>query len=723
MKFKGQTLMALVLISTFLAGASGCGYFRDLFGKKEPVDEAKAQGKKPSDFPEIAADVFKAMDAGVELTPDEIKGRNTWILWTAGNEAFWDYLASHSFGTVDLLKVLDSRKRGARFKYLGLVNEPGTKAAEKPDEYGLWLDQRVEPEPEGMDAKIYGKSSGVVGLRLFPNPAFDEKAKKHWDPERYYNDRNYYYDPKLVRPYRVGMSCGFCHVSFHPLNPPADPENPKWENLSSNIGNQYLRVRGVFGYDLKPTNFVYQILSSVPPGTVDTSFIAMDNVNNPRTINAIFNVAARLSVATEEKIAGGALKLPGVTETMKVPHILKDGADSVGVLGALSRVYVSIGQYHQYWTTLFRPLIGLRPQSPFEIEKAQRDSVYWQATAQRVENLAKFFLKAAKPMYLKDAPGGSQYLTKDQAVLTRGKIVFAENCAGCHSSRRPPAEVAVDREKSKQWFREAVTRDDFLDNNFLSDDKRHRVTEIKTNACSTLATNAVRGHVWDNFSSETYKTLPSVGEIEVSNPIDGTTWKFKMPSGGPGYHRPPSLVSLWAAAPFLHNNSVGIFTGDPSVAGRMKAFNDAAEKLLWPERRLGKDSIYRTTTESYLEIYEPFLPDFLKPLAEDGAVRIGPIPASAPINLLANLDVNVNVSDKERIAALVKLLGKIKKDLIQIRLKKLDAEASKELLKNLVPDLLKVSTCPDFIVDRGHVFGANLPDKDKRALIEYLKTL
>jgi hypothetical protein len=33
-----------------------------------------------------------------------------------------------------------------------------------------------------------------------------------------------------------------------------------------------------------------------------------------------------------------------------------------------------------------------------------------------------------------------------------------------------------------------------------------------------------------------------------------------------------------------------------------------------------------------------------------------------------------------------------------------------------------VSKCPDFIVNRGHLFGTTLPDDDKRALIEFLKT-
>ena len=63
---------------------------------------------------------------------------------------------------------------------------------------------------------------------------------------------------------------------------------------------------------------------------------------------------------------------------------------------------------------------------------------------------------------------------------------------------------------------------------------------------------------------------------------------------GPGFVRVASLVSVWSSAPFLHNNALGKFTGDPSVAGRLEAYNDAAEKLLWPQKRLGKDSIWRT---------------------------------------------------------------------------------------------------------------------------------
>ena len=35
--------------------------------------------------------------------------------------------------------------------------------------------------------------------------------------------------------------------------------------------------------------------------------------------------------------------------------------------------------------------------------------------------------------------------------------------------------------------------------------------------------------------------------------------------------------------------------------------------------------------------------------------------------------------------------------------------------------LLEVSTCPDFIEDKGHYYGHNMSDEDKRALIEYVK--
>jgi hypothetical protein len=304
--------------------------------------------------------------------------------------------------------------------------------------------------------------------------------------------------------------------------------------------------------------------------------------------------------------------------------------------------------------------------------------------------------------------------------LQRGKIVFAERCSRCHSSKQAPAGSTTTREADPDWMRREVQQPDFLENNFLSTEERIPVNVVGTNAARALATNATRSHVWDNFSSETYKALPSVGEIQVQHPIDGSTFKFHMPGGGPGYYRVPSLIGIWASAPLLHNNSVGTYTGDPSVEGRMKAFNDAMAKLLWPQKRRGIDSIARTTTESYIEIPAAYLPSELQSATRNGLLRLGPIPAGTPIDLLANADLDL--SNRDKAVDLIKLIGKVQADLAEINLRHLNQDESRKVLQNLVPDLLGVSKCPDFVLDRGHYYGADLPDRDKLALIEFLKT-
>ena len=680
-------------------------------------DDAKAAGKTVADFPETTSNAFDAMDEGLSLTDEERKGRNTWILWTAGDQVFWDRMARQGLGTADLLKTIDSRHRGSRFKDMGLVNQPGFSPAARPDEYGLWLD--TGPQEGGVDAAVYGRPSGIVGLRVYPNPNFDNAARKRWDPSRYFSDPSYYNDPNLVRPYLVGMSCGFCHISFNSVKPPDNPEAPQWASLSSTIGNQYFDASRIFGNGAAADSYAYQLFHSWAPGTVDTSFIATDNLNNPGAMNPIYALAARMTVAHEEDIAGGALHFPGEQSQMAVPHVLKDGADSVGLAGALSRVYVSIGEYSQEWLRDHNPLVGGRPQRPFEIARAQRNSVYWQATASRVPNLAKFLMKMQGPK-LAEAPGGAAYITQEKAVMQRGKAVFAENCAKCHSSKQPPSNIATTQQQYLNWMRAEVQKTDFLENNFLSTEERIPIDVVQTNAARSLATNAIRGHVWDNFSSEAYKMLPSAGYIEVQDLSSGLLQEFRVPGGGPGYYRVPSLIGIWATAPFLHNNALGRFTGDPSVAGRMSAFNDAAEKLLWPEKRLGLASVPHTTADSYIEIPGAYLPAELQSLAQDGFLRIGPIPAGTPIDLIANADLDL--SSRNLALERVKLITKIQSDLIKIKLNNLDPNAARAVVNNLVPDLLRVSKCPDFVLDRGHYFGTRLPDEDKRALIEYMKT-
>jgi hypothetical protein len=795
---------------------AGCGNDAPESGKV--LDEARQAGRAASTFPAADEDYFHDMDSAVPLNGDEVKGRNNWIVWTGGNDRFWDVLATTSFGNVDFLKTISSHpslkfSRDNRWNYLGLVNEPCFEKPSAPDasRYGLWLDKRsggcaadpFENETKYPGVKLnargknlpagsfYGYGTGIVGLRLFPNPAFDEAAAKKWDPVRFYTDPTYYKDKTLVRPYRVGMSCGFCHVGPNPVKPPADPEHPTWANLSSNVGAQYFWIDRIFAWEADTSSFPWQLFHTSRPGSLDTSLISTDNINNPRTMNAVYNLAPRLTQAKrfgKETLAGGGLNNKQFNDfvpagspltaffvqpsTVYSPRVLKDGADSVGALGALNRVFLNIGLFSEEWLLHFNALVGGKTVSPIEIAVARKNSAFWEATEAQTPDLALFFLKTTDPHKLKDAPGGETHLTKDAALLNKGKAVFAERCARCHSSKLPEVAAGLDpggcsgkdyltcwnkywdstkTDDFKKKMHEIVMKPDFLDGNFLAAEFRVPVTLLETNACSPLATNAIAGNIWDNFSSQTYKELPSVGEITVYEPMTGAPRKFQMPAGGRGYTRPASLISLWSTAPFLLNNSVGKFNPSPSVEARLDSFQDSIEKMLWPEKR-DKDSVLgdkvpgmidRTTTKSYLRVAMGYVPDNLKGALDlgarwfpkffgDGGIEIGPIPAGTPIGLLSNLNLLADDSDVvgrvDHDAKLLELVVKIKHDLAALP-KDASDEDGRKILANLVEPLMNLSKCPDYVVNRGHYFGTDkfsqepgLSDDDKRALIEFLKT-
>src|SRR5436190_11437430 len=308
-------------------------------------DEALRAGRDASSFPAADEDYFHDMDGGVQLTAEEIKGRNTWNVWTAGNDHLWDTLIYKSAGALDFLKILSSHpellkidprfSRDKRWEYLGLVNDPCFEKATGPDHerWGLWLDKRrsdCKPDPFENDQKypgvkvgsrgtaingkdfpvgsFYGYETGIVGLRLFPNPDFNEAAAKKWDANRYYTDKPYYESKDLIRPYRVGMSCGFCHIGPNPVNPPQDPENPKWENLSSSVGAQYFWIDRIFYWEGDESNFAFQLFQTSRPGSLDTSFVSTDNINNPRTMNALYYLGDRIFHAKrwgKEQLSGG----------------------------------------------------------------------------------------------------------------------------------------------------------------------------------------------------------------------------------------------------------------------------------------------------------------------------------------------------------------------------------------------------------------------------------
>jgi hypothetical protein len=230
--------------------------------------------------------------------------------------------------------------------------------------------------------------------------------------------------------------------------------------------------------------------------------------------------------------------------------------------------------------------------------------------------------------------------------------------------------------------------------------------------------------------------------------MTGAASDYTLPGGGRGFTRPASLVSVWSTAPFLQNNSVGRFDPSPSVEARMRVFQDAIEKLLWPERR-EKDPIFandtgpgvgvidRTTAPAVVWVPAGYVPDALRPLLSlgprwlpflfpNGDLQIGPIPQGFPVSLLANLDLMggdlpTPQAGLERAGQLLALLRALKQDL----------QDGKDIFRNpaLISGLVALSKCPDFVVNKGHYFGtalqpdeAPLSDSDKRALIAFLKT-
>ncbi|WP_458395925.1 hypothetical protein [Rhizobium ruizarguesonis] len=884
-----------------------------------------------------------------------VRGKNTWLLWGEGNEVFWNWVQQHGYGLTDFLLLLDSRTRNTRFARTGLINEPHMLSQTDRSKriLGLYLDQMESttkpaganayyPQPElfplgdravyqdvldrlakdALNPAVYGYPSGIVGLRLFLNPDFfgntiaAATARQYWHDKVEVSETDAFYDvnqwvskdPKLVRPFRVAMSCGFCHVSPHPLFPPKDPEHPEWQNLSSTIGDQYWRPVATFTNLQVKGSFLYQFLASQQPGTIDTSLVSTDHINNSNTITAIFDLPARLVRAganvPEDQNAPNLL-IPQIedpvagTNPRHTPRVLLDGADSVGVFGALSRVYLNIGAYSEEWKRLHNTVVGFTPQRPFAVSTAVKNSAYWRAADKyRIPYLASFFTyrsqysgqSVTQPMHLADVPAGRVIIDAEKDNALKGRAVFIQNCAICHSSKQPQGlKLLFARNWSpfetlehgappiltlpmafKDWraftktkaYLEYVrqigdlagqrtgTEDRFLQDNFLSNEIRIPITLVGTNSGRAVGTNAMRGQIWDNFSSETYKTLPAVGPVNFFNPFSkvptdewGNNDSYAPPGNGPGYYRPASLISLWATAPYLHNNALGAFTGDPSIEGRLKAFNDGIDKILWREKRQGNsllagdlrgtmaaangDSgfIYRTTVPSYIE----FAPGFIRPLiqgvlgsfwtsfltsyvwwglaaifvgfaifggtrqagfffalvavaiavllrlsridtvypllwllpaisaiatfafwvlvrhrivsrlvflvlvgaslftsykvtsfvdGDSGSLRIGPIPEGTPVNLL------MNTNPEAPVTYLAAAGFGIARGLLRIRRDSLEGEAAWTAFRDeAAGPLMRVSKCPDFVLDRGHWFAQDLRDDEKVQLKAFLKTL
>lgn len=699
---------------------------------------------------------------------------------------------------------------------LGFVGKPGYRDPACDFKDAGAADADPEGHRNGREDSCnlaFGTSTGALGFRKFPNPRFDAVAWKQlngslgtWegydrrlsdDPERSDYRVRKLADAAIEPPFLIGTACASCHVAFNPAKPPADPAHPQWENLSGLVGNQYIRVSEILISGTPHDDLLWQIFSHARPGTSDTSAIPNDQVNNAGTINALINTAQRPTFAGEsvnrwrkvaECPAGAAESAcwcepgkPGkcwtkgvATET--VHHILKDGSDSIGALGAIQRVYFNIGSCaEQCWLNHLTDLRQMDPngrnfgQTPFDIGQCRRDCPAFRAIEDRLPNMLDFFLTAPEGQATdllearanaRLAPYTPEDLTRDleqdfgAGAVARGQQVFATNCAQCHSSNKPPFE-AVD-------FR-AIDSATGLRADWLGNDVPTPVTEIGTNRCRALHSNHLQGHVWEQFADADYHARKPVAGI------------LEPHDGGRGYYRNISLLNLWAHAPFLHNNAVGpelcgwggdksnpyelyrpsyvdasqpgkpllaadkqpaCWAYDPSVDGRFKLYVASMRDLLNPARRIPKAT--KLDQDIVLDIGPRIFDGSAEKRLAGFTVRV---PAGATAGNVGNF------RHKDFIVDLVQ--AKLKPDALEARLagllpadeaKQLAAEmqtigkaivADPERLVEVVkearartPALWQVyASCSEEIENDGHRFGEDLSEADKNALIAFLATL
>jgi len=767
----------------------------------------------------------------------ERAGREIWFFATAFNDRFLTYSYPQRLGAaIDWFKILAAKNKRDLFQGWGITPDPDCCVPGDPSCPARTLDETYgfqyckgddellkfvgregykDPACDFQDAPFvvdptkphgasdmrqspcdlrFGTSTGALGLRKFPNPRFDaEKWRKlngslgTWDAYGKFlsgdkedgdSRTNRLFDGRIEPPFRIGMACGACHISYDPLKPPADPNNPTWDNIDGLVGNQYSRISQLLASGMSQHLVEWQLLARTRPGTVDTSALPMDTVSNPGTMNAIYNFKSRplhehriLKWRKASQCPGG----PAATcwcepekagkcwerseKTERVQNILKGGEDTIGATEAIQRVYFNIGSCgEQCWLNHLPDLRAIDPaqrnygQTPLDIGQCRRDCASFRAIEDRLEDLAAFFLNA-RPTDLATARGVTQQQLEGQLnqefgpdAVVQGQRIFARTCAGCHSSQENVSEATNFRATDPA---EPTRRIDFLSN-----EKPILASRVGTHAGRAMHSNHMKTRVWDQYAAFDMQERPADPAVmEV------------MKGGGRGYYRPPSLLSVWAYAPFMLNNAMGpevcgkpsnpdfnfysspyvddndklianpppCVAFDPSVEGRYRLFKDSIDQLLNPAKRGRKVNL--ADKDIIIDIVSN--------------VKLGPIdidsfsvklPQGSPAILINSLrykdllqDLVLVNRDSAKLDAkyrtiLTARLAELKDGLERLRLRitanrgqfTLDITQPKEqadFIQSFYSNLL------GRVENSGHTFGQNLSENEKKALIAFLATL
>lgn len=665
--------------------AEGCRYVAQLYKDVEANDPAKA----------------------AEMREQVRRGRDVWFKGTFGNQDENYLHQSRVVGKENMnYPWLDTRTRPHRFTKWGLINDPD---CVQGDASTNWYDKCQDPH-----------SSGVLGYRkYYADPVRDKAGKVVYDP------RTAPYDPNEIKQNKrfvIGHPCVQCHVGFDPTNPPANPNEPKWEHLSATIGNQHIVQPDAFFHGVPTNSPARQILKGGRLGTIDTSLVASDWMHNPGTQNNIMDFH-------NKRLFEHVMKDPVSGEVRKANtrHVLKGGEDSVGEHLALIRVYVNIGMCtEECWTPNFPypgRLVGRgTEQSPMRIMQCAAQCDPWNYADAKMDDLA-VFLMTGGPTYLmasKDVDGTPGDKFVDTSVVPQGRKVFARECASCHSTKMAPQSIRNDKValekfydghvfgKEDYWTLEysAAERNDprfqsrhlardaqgslrprqfaekgIFGQDWLGNDERTAFNIVGTNACRALHDNHNQGHIWEEFSSETYKNSPSPGSVpRVLNRmmplLGGIQLGERKVEGGPGYLRNISLLSVWATAPFLHNNAIGEVTFRPDGApdytlrGRIAQFENAFDELMRSDNPKDRNARPQKTLFTTEDMHVTPREDM------QGWPKI-PVRKGTPVANFASQN----------------------------------------------PHKPLFMGCDDPVENKGHQFGIDLSDKDKFALREFLKLM
>jgi hypothetical protein len=658
----------------------------------------------------------------------------------------------------------------------------------------------------------FGTSTGALGYRKFPNPRFDAQrwlklngTLASWEGFNKRLSKNsgagdsrisHMSDGSVEPPFLIGTSCGSCHIAFDPLHPPKDPAHPRWTNIKGAVGNQYLRISEILVGGMPLDSLEYQVFVHARPGTSDTSAIPTDQIDNPGTINAILNIKQRptfhdeavnkwrkANSCSKEEAQGTCWCEPGRegkcwqkgAKRETVHHILKGGEDSIGAIEAIQRVYFNIGSCsEQCWVNHLTDLRQVDPQgrnfgqTPFNIGQCRRDCPNFRAIEDRLSNILDFLLSpentatdlhVARENERKAKNPKAKYAYDDLVVdldrqfgknaVGRGRILFAENCARCHSSI-PEAEGGPFTVRD---FR-AIDPKTGLRVDWMGNDKATFVSEVGTFRCRALHSNHMAGHVWEEYGSETLRARSP--DPSLKEPHDG----------GRGYYRNISLLSVWAHAPLMHNNAMGpelcgrpkdrandfyrspyvdraskkplaqppaCSEYDPSVEGRFKLFVASAQELLTPEDK-------RPAKITRFDLDVPI--SVALRVADDGSEKqlfglTVVIPKNTASGSLGNFQHKEFVNDL--------VLAGLRPEQLQSKLsQRLGEQDAKEMTEQmralklaLIEDPTKMldsvrkypkiaeaySSCLADIENTGHRFGTDLSETDKKALIAFLATL